>query len=55
MNMPAPGFYAPAADRYAHMPYVRCGRSGLKLPTSPSVCGTISAQSRRRTPRATCC
>ena len=32
MNMPAPGFYAPAADRYAHMPYVRCGRSGLKLP-----------------------
>ena len=20
MNMPAPGFYAPAADRYAHMP-----------------------------------
>ena len=32
MNMPAPGFYAPTADRYAHMPYVRCGRSGLKLP-----------------------
>lgn len=32
MNMPAPGFYAPAADRNAHMPYVRCGRSGLKLP-----------------------
>ena len=32
MNMPAPGFYAPAADRYAHMPYVLCGRSGLKLP-----------------------
>ncbi len=32
MNMPAPGFYAPAADRYAHMPYVHCGRSGLKLP-----------------------
>jgi L-glyceraldehyde 3-phosphate reductase len=24
--------YLPAADRYEHMPYRRCGRSGLKLP-----------------------
>ena len=24
--------YVPAEDRYAHMPYRRCGRSGLKLP-----------------------
>jgi L-glyceraldehyde 3-phosphate reductase len=24
--------YVPAADRYAQMPYRRCGRSGLKLP-----------------------
>ncbi len=24
--------FAPAADRYESMPYVRCGRSGLKLP-----------------------
>lgn len=28
----APGFYSPAPDRYAHMEYARCGRSGLKLP-----------------------
>ncbi len=28
----SPGFYAPAADRYASMEYARCGRSGLKLP-----------------------
>lgn len=28
----APGFYAPATDRYEHMRYARCGRSGLKLP-----------------------
>ena len=24
--------YVPAEDRYDHMPYRRCGRSGLKLP-----------------------
>ena len=24
--------HPPAADRYEHIPYVRCGRSGLKLP-----------------------
>ena len=29
---PEPGFYAPAADRYDRMQYVRCGKSGLKLP-----------------------
>ena len=29
---PAPGFYAPAADRYDRMEYARCGKSGLKLP-----------------------
>ncbi len=28
----APGFYSPAPDRYDHMQYARCGRSGLKLP-----------------------
>lgn len=32
MEKPTPGHYAPAQDRYDHMPYVRCGRSGLKLP-----------------------
>ncbi len=32
MAKPAPGFYAPAADRYSSMEYVRCGKSGLKLP-----------------------
>ena len=32
MSKPAPGFYAPAADRYDHMHYARCGKSGLKLP-----------------------
>ena len=32
MPKPAPGFYVPAADRYQHMEYARCGRSGLKLP-----------------------
>ncbi len=32
MSKPAPGFYAPAADRYSQMEYARCGRSGLKLP-----------------------
>ena len=31
MTKPAPGFYAPAADRYQHMQYARCGKSGLKL------------------------
>ncbi|MBV8251500.1 MAG: L-glyceraldehyde 3-phosphate reductase [Chitinophaga sp.] len=25
--------YSPRADRYEHMPYNRCGKSGLKLPT----------------------
>ena len=24
--------YAPPQDRYDHMPYRRCGRSGIKLP-----------------------
>ena len=24
--------YVPAEDRYSHMPYRRCGRSGLQLP-----------------------
>ena len=32
MTKPAPGFYAPAADRYSTMKYERCGNSGLKLP-----------------------
>ena len=32
MAKPAPGFYAPAADRYSSMQYARCGKSGLKLP-----------------------
>ncbi len=32
MAKPAPGFYAPAADRYDSMQYARCGKSGLKLP-----------------------
>ena len=32
MTKPAPGFYAPATDRYDKMQYARCGRSGLKLP-----------------------
>lgn len=32
MEKPAPGFWSPAADRYTHLPYVRCGYSGLKLP-----------------------
>ena len=32
MTKPAPGFYAPAADRYNTMKYERCGNSGLKLP-----------------------
>jgi L-glyceraldehyde 3-phosphate reductase len=27
-----PSVYAPAGERYDHMPYRRCGRSGLKLP-----------------------
>jgi aryl-alcohol dehydrogenase-like predicted oxidoreductase len=27
-----PSVYVPAADRYEHMEYRRCGRSGLKLP-----------------------
>ena len=31
-NFPAPGFYAPAPDRYDRMQYARCGHSGLKLP-----------------------
>lgn len=31
-NFPAPGFYAPADDRYSNMEYRRCGNSGLKLP-----------------------
>jgi len=32
MTKPAPGFYAPASDRYSSMEYARCGKSGLKLP-----------------------
>ena len=32
MSKPAPGFYAPAVDRYANMQYARCGKSGLLLP-----------------------
>jgi L-glyceraldehyde 3-phosphate reductase len=34
-TQPEPGpesVFAPAPDRYERMPYVRCGRSGLKLP-----------------------
>lgn len=31
-SYPAPGFYAPASDRYERMEYRRCGKSGLKLP-----------------------
>lgn len=27
-----PGLHSPAADRYSRMEYVRCGKSGLKLP-----------------------
>jgi L-glyceraldehyde 3-phosphate reductase len=32
MTAPFPDPYVAAADRYQHMPYVRSGRSGLKLP-----------------------
>jgi L-glyceraldehyde 3-phosphate reductase len=32
MAAPFPDPYVAAADRYQHMPYVRSGRSGLKLP-----------------------
>ena len=32
MTKPAPGFYAPAAERYQQMQYARCGHSGLLLP-----------------------
>ena len=31
-SYPAPGFYAPADNRYDSMEYRRCGNSGLKLP-----------------------
>ena len=31
-SYPAPGFYAPADDRYDSMEYACCGKSGLKLP-----------------------
>src|SRR5688572_15751017 len=32
MTLPVSPAYQPAADRYESMPYLRCGRSGLKLP-----------------------
>jgi L-glyceraldehyde 3-phosphate reductase len=32
MTLPVSPTYQPAADRYESMPYLRCGRSGLKLP-----------------------
>ena len=34
--------YVAAPDRYEQMPYRRCGRSGIKLPESPSACGRTS-------------
>jgi L-glyceraldehyde 3-phosphate reductase len=32
MTLPVDPYYLPANDRYESMPYIRCGRSGLKLP-----------------------
>lgn len=32
MEKTVPGFWSPDANRYTHLPYVRCGHSGLKLP-----------------------
>jgi L-glyceraldehyde 3-phosphate reductase len=32
MTLPVSRAYQPAVDRYDSMPYLRCGRSGLKLP-----------------------
>jgi L-glyceraldehyde 3-phosphate reductase len=32
MTLPVSPAYQPADDRYESMPYLRCGRSGLKLP-----------------------
>jgi L-glyceraldehyde 3-phosphate reductase len=32
MTLPVSPVYQPADDRYESMPYLRCGRSGLKLP-----------------------